>query len=94
MVIVDGNRKDKIEIRVCVGTSCYLRGAQDLLHHLARYIADKGLQEKVQVKATFCFEKCDKGPTIKVGGTVITHCDFAKATAAIDKAVGALTVEA
>lgn len=87
MVILDGQQTDKLEIRVCVGTSCYLKGSQDLLHHLARHVAAQGLQDQVQVKATFCFEKCDKGPTIKVGGKTITHCDVAKATAAVDKAV-------
>jgi len=85
MVIVDGKQEDKLEIRVCVGTSCYLKGAQDILHHVGRYIADKGLQDRVQVKATFCFEKCDKGPTVKVGDEVITHCDLAQAIAAVDK---------
>ncbi len=89
MVIVDGNTTDKLEIRVCVGTSCYLKGSQDLLHHLAKHVADQGLQDQVQVKATFCFEKCDKGPTIKIGDKVIDHCDVAKATAAVDKAIAA-----
>ncbi|MFH0753541.1 MAG: NADH-dependent [FeFe] hydrogenase, group A6 [Candidatus Omnitrophota bacterium] len=93
MVIVNGGHENKLEIRVCVGTSCYLRGAQDLLHHLAKYISDKGWQERVLVKATFCFEKCNKGPTVKIGEAVIVHCDFAKATAAIDKAVEALTLK-
>ncbi|MBF0618927.1 MAG: iron hydrogenase small subunit [Candidatus Omnitrophica bacterium] len=88
MVIVDGKNDDKLEIRVCVGTSCYLKGAQDLLHHLAKYVHDKGLQEQVLVKATFCFEKCNKGPTVKVGDVVINHCDLDKATVAVDKAIG------
>lgn len=87
MVIVDGKQENRLEIRVCVGTSCYLKGAQDILHHVGRYIADKGLQDKVQVKATFCFEKCDKGPTVKVGDEVITHCDLAQAIAAVDRLV-------
>jgi NADH-quinone oxidoreductase subunit G len=85
MVIVDGKKEDKVEIRVCVGTSCYLKGSQDILHHVGRYIADKGLQDRVQVKATFCFEKCDQGPTVKVGDEVITHCDLPQALAAVDK---------
>ena len=85
MLIVDGKREDKIEIRVCVGTSCYLKGSQDILHHLGHYIADKGLQDRVQVKATFCFEKCDQGPTVKIGDEVITHCDLTQAVAAVDK---------
>ncbi|MBF0331562.1 MAG: iron hydrogenase small subunit [Candidatus Omnitrophica bacterium] len=89
MVIVDSKADDKLEVRVCVGTSCYLRGSQDLLHHLARHVADKGLQGQVQVKATFCFEKCDKGPTIKIGDKKISHCNMAQATAALDQAIEA-----
>ncbi|MBF0122156.1 MAG: iron hydrogenase small subunit [Candidatus Omnitrophica bacterium] len=87
MVIFEGKIGDKLEIRVCVGTSCYLKGSQDLLHHLAKRVADQGLQDQVQVKATFCFEKCDKGPTIKIGDKVIDHCDIAKASLAVDKAI-------
>ncbi|MBF0387442.1 MAG: iron hydrogenase small subunit [Candidatus Omnitrophica bacterium] len=87
MVIVDGQAAGKLEIRVCVGTSCYLKGSQDILHHLAQYVLVKGLSDQVQVKATFCFEKCDKGPTIKVGDKVIGHCDVNKALAAVEQAV-------
>ncbi|MBF0477968.1 MAG: iron hydrogenase small subunit [Candidatus Omnitrophica bacterium] len=90
MLIVDGKNTEKLEISVCVGTSCYLKGSQDLLHHLARHVAEKGLQDKVQVKATFCFEKCNKGPSIKVGEKVIDHCDMHKAALAVDKAIEAI----
>ncbi len=89
MIIMDGKQEDKLEIRVCVGTSCYLKGAQDILHHMTRYIQEKNLQDIVQVKATFCFEKCNKGPTVKVGAATITHCDVAKAVAAVEKALEA-----
>lgn len=87
VLIMDGKNDDRLEIRVCVGTSCYLKGSQDILHHLAKHVADKGLQDQVIVKATFCFEKCNKGPSIKIGDTVINGCDIAKATAAVDKAI-------
>lgn len=87
MVIVSGQNDDRIEIRVCVGTSCYLRGAQDLLHHLARHVADKGLQDRVTVKATFCFEKCDQGPTVRIGDRTIHHCDLAQATVVLDEVI-------
>jgi NADH-quinone oxidoreductase subunit G len=89
IVIVDGKTTDKLEIRVCVGTSCYLKGSQDLLHHLAKHVAARGWQDVVQVKATFCFEKCDKGPTIKIGDKEINRCDVATACAAVDKAIEA-----
>jgi len=73
MLIVDGKADNKIEIRVCVGTSCYLKGSHDILRRVAEYVKAKSLQDQVQVKATFCFEKCDKGPTVKIGDATIRY---------------------
>ncbi|HRU05340.1 MAG TPA: [FeFe] hydrogenase, group A [Candidatus Brocadiia bacterium] len=80
---------EKLPVSVCVGTSCYLRGSQSLLTALARKVAAEGLAGRVQVKATFCFEKCDKGPNVRVGGVSIDQCTLDKAMSAIRKALGA-----
>jgi NADH-quinone oxidoreductase subunit G len=39
------------------------------------------------VEATFCFEKCDRGPTVSVNEKVIHECTLKKACEAIDKAM-------
>lgn len=74
---------------VCVGTSCFVRGSQTLLKRLADYVESRALDDTVDVQATFCFEHCDRGPTVRVGELVIEHCTFEMARDALDRAVEA-----
>ena len=83
--IIKGKVKDKLEISVCVGTSCFIRGSQKLLHNIIGYIDDNNLQDRVDVKAAFCFEKCDKGPTVKIGGREINGCTLNDVISEINK---------
>ncbi len=69
--IVRGTGEEKTSVRVCVGTSCFLRGSQALLAELLKRIERDGLAEEVDVTATFCAERCNKGPTVRVGETVL-----------------------
>ncbi len=78
-----GPAKQKLPVSVCVGTSCLVRGSQTLLHELFNTLKERGLQDSVDVKATFCFEACDKGPTIRVGDQVIHHCSLEMAEQAL-----------
>ncbi|MFZ4397223.1 MAG: [FeFe] hydrogenase, group A, partial [Kiritimatiellia bacterium] len=77
----------KVSVQVCVGTSCYLRGSQQLLQSVLKHIEDQKLKAAVSVEATFCFEKCDRGPTVSVNDKVIHKCTHKKACDAIDKAM-------
>jgi NADH-quinone oxidoreductase subunit G len=61
----------KLDVRVCVGTSCYLRGSQDILHALLHRVDKHGLAAAVEVLATFCFEQCQHGPSVSVGSRVL-----------------------
>ncbi|MCE1189627.1 MAG: [FeFe] hydrogenase, group A [Ignavibacteria bacterium] len=91
--LIFAHNANTIDVKVCVGTSCYIRGAQDLLHKLVRHIESKGLQDIVSVKATFCFERCDQGPTVTIGKEILHHCTFAKATEVLDKQVKELAMK-
>jgi NADH-quinone oxidoreductase subunit G len=77
----------KVSVQVCVGTSCYLRGSQQLLQSVLKHIEDQKLKSDVSVEATFCFEKCDRGPTVSVNDKVLHKCTLKKACEAIDKAM-------
>ncbi|HOT75179.1 MAG TPA: NADH-dependent [FeFe] hydrogenase, group A6 [Candidatus Wallbacteria bacterium] len=89
--LINSKNARKIEVSVCVGTSCYIRGAQDLLHRLIKYIEDKEMTSIVEVKASFCFENCSKGPTVNVGGKIINRCDFETACKEIDLQAGKIS---
>jgi len=72
--VMEGAEADKLQVCVCVGTSCYVRGSQKLLEQIMQHVKDERLGNAVDVRATFCFEACDKGPTVRVGQTVIHKC--------------------
>lgn len=74
--LVRGTGEQKTSVRVCVGTSCFLRGSQNLLTTLIHRIAEEGLEELVDVSATFCSEHCDRGPTVHVDDEAIYGADI------------------
>lgn len=78
-------KADALNISICFGTSCFLKGAQNLLRELTNYIEDNKLNQDVNIKATFCLERCDKGPVIRVGERIIEQCTLDKAVKEINK---------
>ena len=82
---ISSGAQKSLDISVCFGTSCFLKGSQTLLRDILEYINVKELDDRINVKASFCFEKCDKGPTIKVGSRVIEGCTTEKAIEAIKR---------
>ena len=83
-----------MQVSVCVGTSCFLRGSQTLLKRLADYVESRDLDDTVEIQATFCFEHCDRGPTVRIGEQVIEHCTFDLARETIEEALKACTAVA
>lgn len=79
MDLLDAEQDTKVEVNVCLGTSCILRGSQHLLSELGEAIEERGLQDDVELKATFCMERCSRGPNVCIGGTVIEKCTFTEA---------------
>ena len=73
----------RLKVSVCVGTSCFVRGAQTLLSSLPDFVQDECLMDQVELEATFCFERCDRGPTVRVGSQTLEHCTLAMACEAI-----------
>lgn len=56
-----------IEITVCVGSSCHLKGAYEVIKEFQRLIPLYSLENVVELKAGFCLGRCAEGVTIKVG---------------------------
>lgn len=45
-------------IRVCIGTSCHLKGSYNIIAVFQQLIEKYKLYDKVKVKAAFCMGKC------------------------------------
>ena len=74
-----------ISISICLGSSCFARGAQELYSQLAQYVRDKGIESNINFTAAFCTEQCSKGPAVKINDKYLYHCTFEKAVEEIEK---------
>jgi len=54
-------------ITICVGSSCSLRGSDELASELFRLITEEKLEGLVDIAGAFCMEACSKGVSIRVG---------------------------
>lgn len=79
---------ERLAVRVCVGTNCYLRGSQDILIRVMNWVEEQQLQDSVEVGATFCFENCGHSPNARVGDRMIESCDANTVIAAICEKLG------
>ncbi|AEM79843.1 (2Fe-2S) ferredoxin domain-containing protein [Thermoanaerobacter wiegelii] len=61
-----------VEITVCVGSSCHLKGAYEVIKEFERLIPFYGLENSVELKAGFCLGRCTEGVTVKVGDRYFT----------------------
>ncbi len=84
-VDINAGGERSVDVSVCFGTSCFLKGSQKLLRDILEHIRSNGLGGRVNVKASFCFEKCKTGPTIKVGSRIIEGCTIERAIEAIKR---------
>ena len=60
-------------VLVCVGSSCHLKGSYEVIELFKSRIAKEHLEDKIQLKGTFCLGKCAiAGVSIQVDDQIIT----------------------
>jgi NADH-quinone oxidoreductase subunit G len=88
--VLEGARQQKLDVSICLGTSCYVRGSEDLLRGITRHAQEEGLVEELDIRGHFCFENCEHGPTVEVNGERLSECTVERACATIDERLGEL----
>lgn len=48
-------------ITVCVGSSCHIKGARDLIERFNSLLKEHQLDSKIELKGSFCMERCGEG---------------------------------
>lgn len=69
---INGVAPGALDVSVCVGTGCYLKGSYDVIDTLMRLSDREDVAGRVNLKATFCLEHCDQGVSVKVGNRIVT----------------------
>lgn len=60
-----------VTVTVCVGSSCFLRGAPAVVQEFERLISEQ-VPGKVEIKGSFCMEHCTNGVTVKIQNDVFS----------------------
>ena len=59
------------ELVVCIGTSCHLRGSEEVIKIFKRLIHANRLEKKITLKGTFCMGKCSsKNVRVSIGDEI------------------------
>lgn len=53
-------------ITVCVGSACHLKGSHEIINYFKDAIKNAGLEKEVELKGTFCMDKCTDGANMLV----------------------------
>ena len=69
-----------LSVYICVSSSCHIKGSPYLVRRFGELIKKYGLEDQVELKATFCLNCCTNGMAIRVGDDIIgnitvSNCD-------------------
>ena len=68
-----------VTVTVCVGSSCHMKGSYQVIQTFQQLIKARGLEDKVNLKASFCMGRCLDGISMQVDDEPISHVGFANA---------------
>jgi|SRR5690554_646646 len=70
--LFSSQRKHKVDVAVCVGTCCYLKGSYDTLKKFMEKADAEGIKHRLNLHATFCLEGCETGPSVRIDDEIIS----------------------
>jgi NADH:ubiquinone oxidoreductase subunit E len=80
MIFPIDNRQSTIDnpmitVTVCVGSSCHIKGARDIIMRFNELLKEYKLEDKVELKGSFCMERCGEGINWQIDDEPITSTD-------------------
>lgn len=55
------NEERMVTVTVCVGSSCHVKGARSIITQFNALLKEYHLQDRVELKGSFCMERCGEG---------------------------------
>jgi len=67
---------EKIIIKVCMGSSCFIRGNSENLSYIEEFIKEHKLDAEIELFGQRCENKCDAGPNIFINDKLYEKIDL------------------
>ena len=61
-----------VGLDICIGSSCHLKGSYNVIQTFQQMIEAGNLHEKLEMKAQFCMQQCQKGVSVSLDGEVFS----------------------
>lgn len=54
-----------VDLSICVGSACHLKGSYEVIEKFKRCVEDNNLNDSVVIKAAFCLGHCTEAVSVK-----------------------------
>jgi len=61
-----------ITVTVCVGSSCHIKGAREMIARFNDFLTEEGLEDNVELKGSFCMERCGEGINWQINDEILS----------------------
>jgi NADH:ubiquinone oxidoreductase subunit E len=61
-----------VTVTVCVGSSCHIKGAREVIMRFNELLKEHELEDKVELKGSFCMERCGEGINWQINDEPLT----------------------
>jgi len=75
----------RVEMHICLGSSCFSRGNEDVVMFVREYLKKNHLEDKVVFKGARCMGLCSNGPNLTINGLTFEGVTLSKIEAILEK---------
>lgn len=80
----------RIEMQICLGSSCFSRGNKDVVMFIREYLRENHLEDRVIFRGGRCMGRCNNGPNLTINGIPVEGVTRAKIEGILEKEFGKL----
>ena len=78
----------KIEMQICLGSSCFSRGNRDVVAYIRDYLTKNHLEDRIIFRGARCMNLCSNGPNLKINERILEGVSLSKIEDILEKEFG------
>ncbi len=78
----------KIEMQICLGSSCFSRGNRDVVMYIKEYLRKNHLDDRIVFRGARCMSLCSNGPNLKINERIIEGITLSAIEGILEKEFG------
>jgi NADH:ubiquinone oxidoreductase subunit E len=78
----------RIEMQICLGSSCFSRGNRDVVAFVREYLKKNHLEDRIVFKGARCMNLCSNGPNLRINDRIIEGVSLIKIEGILEKEFG------